>query len=44
MTDITRYPAEPFRIKSVETIRMNTREELEQAFAELDNNTFIKSR
>ena len=25
--DFSRYPAEPFRIKSVETIKMNTREE-----------------
>ncbi len=41
MTDITRYPAEPFRIKSVETIRMNTREEREQLIRKAGFNTFL---
>ena len=41
MTDITRYPAEPFRIKSVETIKMNTREEREQLIRKAGFNTFL---
>lgn len=34
------YPAEPYRIKSVETVRMNTREEREILIREAGYNTF----
>ena len=36
-----RYPAEPFRIKVVETIRMNTREERETIIKQAGYNTFL---
>ncbi len=39
--DLTRYPAEPFRIKSVEPIRMNTREERERLIEQAGFNTFL---
>lgn len=35
------YPAEPFRIKSVETVIMNTREEREKLIKEAGYNTFL---
>lgn len=35
------YPAEPFRIKSVETVKMNTREEREKLIKEAGYNTFL---
>lgn len=35
------YPAEPFRIKSVEYVKMNTREEREQIAKEAGYNTFL---
>ena len=35
------YPAEPFRIKSVETIRMNTREERQEIIRKAGYNTFL---
>ncbi len=35
------YPAEPYRIKSVETVRMNTREEREKLIREAGFNTFL---
>lgn len=39
--DMTRYPAEPFRIKSVETVKMNTRKEREAIAKEAGFNTFL---
>lgn len=39
--DMTRYPAEPFRIKSVETVKMNTRKEREAIAKEAGYNTFL---
>ncbi len=39
--DINQFPAEPFRIKSVETVKMNTREEREQVIKEAGYNTFL---
>lgn len=36
-----RYPAEPFRIKVVETIRMNSREERETIIKQAGYNTFL---
>jgi len=39
--DLNRYPAEPYRIKSVETIRMNTREERERIIRKAGYNTFL---
>lgn len=41
MLDMTRYPAEPFRIKSVETVKMNTRKEREAIAKEAGFNTFL---
>lgn len=35
------YPAEPFRIKSVETVKMNSREEREVLIKEAGYNTFL---
>ena len=40
MSDV-RYPAEPFRIKSVETIRMNSREERLSIVRKAGYNTFL---
>ena len=37
----TRYPAEPYRIKTVETIKMNTREERLEYIKEAGYNTFL---
>lgn len=39
--DINQFPAEPFRIKSVETVKMNTRKEREQVIKEAGYNTFL---
>ncbi len=39
--DFSRYPAEPFRIKSVETIKMNTREERLENLKRAGYNTFL---
>lgn len=39
--DINQFPAEPFRIKSVETVKMNTRKEREQVIKEAGFNTFL---
>lgn len=39
--NINDYPAEPFRIKSVETVKMNTREERERVIKEAGYNTFL---
>lgn len=39
--DINNYPAEPFRIKAVETVKMNTRAEREQLMKEAGYNTFL---
>ena len=39
--DLSRYPAEPFRIKSVETIRMNTKAEREEVIRRAGFNTFL---
>lgn len=36
-----RYPAEPFRIKAVETIRMNTKEERQEIIRRAGFNTFL---
>jgi tyrosine phenol-lyase len=39
--DLSMYPAEPFRIKSVETIKMNTREERQEVIRKAGFNTFL---
>ena len=39
--DLSMYPAEPFRIKSVETIKMNTREERQEVIRRAGYNTFL---
>ncbi len=39
--DLHKYPAEPFRIKTVETVKMNTREERERIIKEAGYNTFL---
>ena len=35
------YPAEPFRIKAVEIVKMNSREEREKVIKEAGYNTFL---
>ena len=35
------YPAEPFRIKTVETVKMNSRDEREVLIKEAGYNTFL---
>ncbi|KGN93029.1 tyrosine phenol-lyase [Porphyromonas crevioricanis] len=39
--DINKYPAEPFRIKSVEPVKMNSRQERERMIKEAGYNTFL---
>ncbi|NLA23775.1 MAG: tyrosine phenol-lyase [Bacteroidales bacterium] len=39
--DLNKYPAEPYRIKTVETVKMNTREERERVIKEAGYNTFL---
>jgi len=39
--DIKNFPAEPFRIKSVETVKMTTREQRERVVKEAGYNTFL---
>jgi tyrosine phenol-lyase len=39
--DVRDYPAEPFRIKCVETVKMTTREERERIIKEAGYNTFL---
>ncbi len=39
--DLNNFPAEPYRIKSVETVKMNTREEREKVVKEAGYNTFL---
>ncbi|MDY6122663.1 MAG: tyrosine phenol-lyase [Porphyromonas sp.] len=39
--DINKYPAEPFRIKSVEPVKMSSREERERMIKEAGYNTFL---
>lgn len=39
--DINKFPAEPFRIKSVEPVKMNTREDRERIIKEAGYNTFL---
>lgn len=41
MLDFTKYPAEPFRIKSIEYVKMNTKEEREKLMREAGYNTFL---
>ncbi|MGL4993713.1 MAG: tyrosine phenol-lyase [Bacteroidales bacterium] len=41
MLDMKNYPAEPFRIKSVEPVKMNSREERERVIRESGFNTFL---
>ncbi|MGL5015642.1 MAG: tyrosine phenol-lyase [Bacteroidales bacterium] len=41
MLDMNNYPAEPFRIKSVEPVKMNSREERERVIRESGFNTFL---
>lgn len=38
---LNKYPAEPFRIKSVETVKMISREEREKVIKEAGYNTFL---
>src|SRR5699024_11629253 len=39
--DINNYPAEPFRIKAVETVKMINKEEREKVVKEAGYNTFL---
>lgn len=39
--DLSNYPAEPFRIKAVETVKMISREEREKVIKEAGYNTFL---
>lgn len=39
--DVRNYPAEPYRIKSVETVKMTTREDRERVIKEAGYNTFL---
>lgn len=39
--NLKEYPAEPFRIKAVETVKMNSREEREKVIKEAGFNTFL---
>ncbi|MTI96008.1 MAG: tyrosine phenol-lyase [Firmicutes bacterium] len=39
--DMSKYPAEPFRIKSVETVKMTNREERAKVIKEAGYNTFL---
>jgi len=41
MLDTTRYPAEPFRIKSVEPVKMNSKAEREEIAKKAGYNTFL---
>lgn len=41
MIDFSKYPAEPFRIKAVETVKMNSLEERKQLIKEAGYNTFL---
>lgn len=41
MVDLNNYPAEPFRIKAVETVKMNTRAEREEIIKRAGYNTFL---
>ena len=41
MMNLHEYPAEPFRIKSVETVKMISREERERVIREAGYNTFL---
>lgn len=41
MMDLNQYPAEPFRIKSVEPVKMISREEREKVVREAGYNTFL---
>lgn len=38
---VSKYPAEPFRIKTIEYVKMNTREEREKIMKEVGYNTFL---
>jgi len=39
--DLNKYPAEPYRIKTVETVKMNTREDRKKIIKEAGYNTFL---
>ena len=39
--DLNNFPAEPYRIKSVETVKLNSREEREKVVKEAGYNTFL---
>ena len=39
--DLHQYPAEPYRIKAVETVKMNTRKEREEIIKKAGYNTFL---